>query len=86
MENLNNLFTGLFTSLLFTVQPNGSSRPIYGIANLKTFGRNATVQSQVLHSNAMSDNFRTSVVNSILTNFCLFMPKCGMMPVEICVS
>lgn len=44
MENLNNPFIGLITSLLFTVQPNGSSIPIYGVANLKTFGRNATVQ------------------------------------------
>jgi hypothetical protein len=86
MENLNNLFTGLITSLLFTVQPNGSSRPIYGVANLRTFGRNATVQSQVLYSSVMSNNFRTFVVNSILTNFHFYMPKHGMMPEEICVN
>jgi hypothetical protein len=86
MENLNNLFAGLNTSLLFTFQQNGSSRPIYGVANLKTFGRNATVQLQILHNNVMSNNFRTSVVNSILTKFCLYTRKCGMLPEEICVN
>jgi len=34
MENLNNLFTGIIPSLLFTVQPNGSFRPIYGVARI----------------------------------------------------
>lgn len=53
MENLKNLFTGLITSLLFTVQPNGSYRPIYGVVNLKTFGRNAKVQSQILYGTVM---------------------------------
>ena len=86
MENFNNLFTGIITSLLFTVQPNGSSRPVYGVENLKTFGRNATVQSEVLYSTVVSNNFRTFVVNSILTNFCLYIPNCGMMPEEICVN
>jgi hypothetical protein len=86
MEALDNLFTGLITSLLVTVQTNGSSRPIYGVAKLKTFGRNVTVQPQVLYSNVISYNLRTSVVNSLLTNFCLYMPKRDMIPEEICVS
>jgi hypothetical protein len=86
MENLNNQFTGFITSVLFTGQPNGSSRPIYGVSYLKTFGRNATVPSQVLYRNVISKNFRTSVFNSIMTNFCLYMPKLGTVPEEICVK
>jgi len=78
MENLNNLFTGLITSSLFTVQPNGAFRPLCGVVNLKTFGRNVTFQSQVPYSNVMSNNLRTSVVNSIQTNCRWYMPKCGM--------
>jgi hypothetical protein len=86
MEDLNNLFTGLITSMLFIVQQRGSSRRIYGVSNLKTFGRNVTVPSQVIYNNVISKNFRTYVFNSIQTKFCLYMPKLGGMAEKICVS